>query len=465
MRYVEKGFEIVIIILFLMLGLAGCSKNTVTETMLPASEFYEKPYDIEEATVSITDSEEKEIEVEADAEEQKTEELKVEETGTVETVDSGIYTFYNEETECYLSYEERNLILSETPSDWTLSKVREEAFFVYAKDTGLVLDIDNARVAEGTTVKIWDLTGYDVQIWNFNQNENGTYSIAYSGNNQYCLGFDNGNATLQLRDEFNPMQEWKLVNITDTVPKQYLSFKSTGGVIEIQLPLDILNVISETRLQQWADDLETAYYSFYELTNFTPYDYIIVEAYKPSEHIGWVINNSNIIHIDNTFIYTDLQKMAARDCDWNFCALHEMGHMFDFGRPWNFESEMLTDLKLAYVLEQNGAAAAPSEFKATDNFYGADIIKAYDILGSDFSEEYDIFGCTKRFLEIKEDIGWEPFKQTFHYMQANEAGYAGISKEQKLENFVEILSDYGNIDVKSYFSDREWNAIVNKLNN
>ena len=156
--------------------------------------------------------------------------------------------------------------------------------------------------------------------------------------------------------------------------------------------------------------------------------------------------------------------MSARDCDWNFCALHEMGHMFDLKRPWKFEGELLTDLKVAYVLEKNGVAAAPSEFQASENFYGADIIEAYDKLGKDFSKEYNIFGCTKRFLDIKADIGWEPFKQTFHYLQENEADYAGNSKQQKFENFVEILSGYGNIDVKSYFSTEEWNVIINKTN-
>ena len=34
----------------------------------------------------------------------------------------------------------------------------------------------------------------------------------------------------------------------------------------------------------------------------------------------------------------------------------------------------------------------------------------------------------------------------------------------KFENFVEILSGYGNIDVKSYFSTEEWNVIINKTN-
>lgn len=438
----KRGYlGIITVTLLVFCNLVGCTKLASTESNISESEVYDVPLENEVTATSpsVTDTEKN-------------------------LTEPGIYTLYNEEAEGYLSYDGRNLILSATPSNWWLNKVRKEEFYVYAYDTELVLDIDNAWVKEGTTVKLWDLTGYDVQIWNFIKNHNGTYSIAYSGDNQYCLGLDDGNAVLQIRDEMNAMQEWELVDISDTIQKQYLSFESEGGIIQLQLPLDILSVVSEARLKQWANELETAYYSFYELTDFAPYDYIIVEAYKPSEHTGWVIDNSNIIHIDKEFIYMDLEKMAARDCDWNFCALHEMGHMFDFGRPWNFESEMLTDLKLAYVLEKNGAAAAPSEFKASDNFYGADIINAYDILSLDFSENYNIFGCTKRFLEIKEDIGWEAFKQTFHDLQANEEAYASDSKQQKFENFVEVLSRYGNKEIKSYFSDEEWNTIIAKLN-
>ena len=382
----------------------------------------------------------------------------------IEPVDSGIYTFYNKETGCYLSHDGNSLILSSTPSYWDLKSVGKNGFNVYAYDTTVLLDIDNAYVAEGTTVKLWDNTGYDVQVWNVNGNANGTYSLLYSGDNQYCLGFDNGNAVLQIRNKSNSMQEWVVVDVTDTIPKNYLSFESEGGIIELQLPLDILDVISETRIQQWANDLETAYYSFYELTNYIPYENIIVEAYKSIEYIAYVMDYSNIIYVDCDFIYNDLEKMAARACDWNFCVLHEMGHMFDSLRPWNFESEMLTDLKLAYVLEKNNAAAAPSEFAASEYWYGIDIMGAYGLLGGDFSEQYNIYGCAERFLEIKEDIGWEPFKQTFHYLQENEADYINASRQEKFENFIDLLSQYSDVNIKGYFSDDEWNTIIGELN-
>ena len=385
------------------------------------------------------------------------------ETDEMESVKSGIYTFYNEKSASYLSFNDKTLVLSKNPSNWTINEVYKNKCNVYAEDTDTLLDIDNAYVVAGNTIKLWTNTGYDVQFWSINKNKNGTYTIVYSGDNQYCLGFTDGKAQLQLRDKNNPMQEWKLVDASASAKMKYRTYMSKNGIIELRLQENITDVISETRLQQWANELETAYYTFRDLTNYTPYEHIIVQAYKKEKYIGYVISNSNIIHMDKDFTRTDLGKMALRDSDWNFCALHEMGHMFDMNQPWNFEAEVMTDLKVAYVLEKNKVAAAPSEFPASEYFYGADIIKAYDRLGNDFSQKYNIYGIAKRFVEIKEDIGWEAFEKTFHDLKANEASYANVSNQKKFETFVDKLSFYGNKDVKSYFTKKEWNVIINEI--
>lgn len=377
-------------------------------------------------------------------------------------VDSGVYTFYNEAAGCYLSYDGNRLVLNENPAEWML-KAALSGYHVYANGTELMLDIDNAYVAVGTEVKMWQYTGYDVQIWNISRNANGTYSILYSGDNRYCLGFAGESSMLQMRDEKNKMQEWIITDIGNAIPKEYLSFHSKNHIIELQLPLDILNTISEERLQQWANELERAYDSYYELTSFIPYKNIIVEAYKESEYegyAGWVFDHSNIIHVDKSFLYEDLERMAAREQDWNFCVLHEMGHMFDCDRPWNFEPETMTDLKLAYVMEKNNAAAAPAQFPASTIFYGADIKDAYKTLSADFSKQYDVFGCVTRLLQIKDEIGWDVFKQVFYELQKNEANYIGISRQEKFELFIERLSYYSSKDIKAYFSADEWNTIL-----
>lgn len=245
--------------------------------------------------------------------------------------------------------------------------------------------------------------------------------------------------------------------------KKYYSYKSDGGIIELQLPMNITTVITPIRLQQWANDLEKAYHTFAELTNYRPYKTIIVEAYKPATYWGYVIEGSNIIHIDCHFLYQDLKKMAKRKNDWNFCVLHEMGHIFDFYRSWCFEPEMMTDLKVAYVLEMNGAAAAPSEFAETECFYGMDIMRAYDKLGTDLSSSYNVFGCVHRFLQIEAEIGWGAFKKVFHYLQKNNDKYMKLSKREKFENFIYALTLYSKKDIKSYFTPNEWETITNQL--
>ena len=379
----------------------------------------------------------------------------------------GVYTFYNKTLGYYLSYNGNTLTLSNSPAKWKLTPYANNAFYVYANGTNLLFDIDNAVVRDGTTIKLWERTGYNVQMWYVSPNTNGTFSFLSYANDNFCLGYNyaNGKIILQNRNTSNKTQEWELVKVED-VKKDYLTYTSTGGIIELQLPLNIHSYISKAKLLEWANNLETAYYTFYELTNFKPYDKIYVDAYHRQEYIAYVYDGVNVIYIDSNFLYEDLTKMSKRSVDWNFCALHEMGHMFDWDRPWTFEAELMTDLKVAYVLERNNAAAAPSEFNANTVFYGSNIINAYNTLGSSFSSTYDIYGCAKRFLDIKNDIGWEPFKKAFHTMQNNYNSYNTSSNEAKLNNLIYLLAANSGKSVsyiKSYFTTAEWNTILREI--
>lgn len=380
-------------------------------------------------------------------------------------INKGTYTFKNKQENKYLSFKDRTLILSDTSANWILEHAGT-GFYVYADGTELLLDIDNAYMASGTTIKIWENTGYRVQMWKVVSNPNGTCSFISCEDEKYCLGFENGKAVLQLRDSNNSAQEWYAAETVDVTPKNYVEYISNQGVIELRLPLNITEVISDSRLKKWVNDLEKAYFTFEDLTGYKPYEVVIIKAYEPitkyENVLGYVLDGVNIIHIDGNFIRGDLSKMTKRTNDWNFCVLHEMGHMFDSKRPWNFESELFTDMKISYVLEQNGAGAELSEFGDGDVRYGKDIMKSYKLLSGNLAEEYEIFACCYKFMQIKEEIGWEPFKSTFHKLQKDEAKYRNITKREKLDLFVNTLSQYGGKDIKAYFTDAEWQSIVEK---
>ena len=249
----------------------------------------------------------------------------------------GTYSFYNRAAGRYLSYQDRTLTLQNRPTAWDLQSAGTGDMRVIAHSTELMLDIHNAWVTEGNTVKLWEDTGYNVQIWTVEANANGSFSFLHSADKRYCLGFRGENAQLQLRRVNDPMQEFEAADMSGTVTWEFIRIFSKNGVVELQMPSDIIRVVSENRLQLMADRLEIAYGKFAELTAHTPFRDIIVEAYRPGEYLGWVFPGSNIIHIQRDFVYEDMAKLQSRPDDWNFCALHEMGHMFDFDKPWNFE--------------------------------------------------------------------------------------------------------------------------------
>ena len=138
--------------------------------------------------------------------------------------------------------------------------------------------------------------------------------------------------------------------------------------------------------------------------------------------------------------------------------------MFDFNRPWNFEAEAMTDIKISYVLEQNNAGAELSSTGNESVRYGKDIMKSYKQMQGDLSVEYDVFACAYKFLQIKEQIGWEPIKQAFHKLQSEEALYTQASQTQKFEAFIDAISYYSNKNIKEYFTKAEWNSIMAELN-
>ena len=380
------------------------------------------------------------------------------------TVSQGFYHFYNAYAKCYLSASGKKVVLSQTPTLWNLQDSGQGGFYVYANESSLLLDIDNAYVAQGTTVKLWTETGYDVQIWTVSPNRDGTVSFLYCKDHRYCLGFSGQNPVLQIRNPSDPMQKWRANALNGR--NSAFRMESRGGTVSLTLPTDIEGVISAERLKQWANHLETAYKSYGELVGFFPFQSITVKAEKivpdPS-YAGWVYPNCNVIHITEEQVRKDLEQMTRRRCDWNFCALHEMSHLFDFYMPWCFEGEMMADLKLAYVLEKNNAAAALGPTYDSDVYYGADIAIAYEKMSRDFSQSYDIFGCTKRFLDFQKQVGWEPFRQSFHYLYANRSQYGNISNTEKFYLFVKTLSTFSRRDAASIFTNQEWNAILNTL--
>lgn len=294
----------------------------------------------------------------------------------------------------------------------------------------------------------------------------GSYILRCESNEKFALSSKDGQIALALVSEGGDHLKWKFEALTEGCDR-YKEWRSEGGIITVRMGPDILTKarLTSERLQEWANQMEKTYYSYIELTGFTPYQHIIFKAYEAEEYPGYVMGDYMVISADMQFMYTDLGKMAQRDklgvTDWNFLMLHEMGHMFDWGRQWDFEGEALTDIKVGYVLYDNpGAVAAPSEFGYKDYFDADTLADCYNSVcgNKKMNGTYDIFRTAAIFNEIGKMDNWETMKKTFHWFE--ESGWKAKDNTEMLEKFVEKLSEFSGKDVRAMINDKEWETMI-----
>ena len=355
-------------------------------------------------------------------------------------------------------------------------------YIVWMKDQNLynLCPPSNYRISTGNEILMYykktvssNLSYYNDMAdgfkWHIDKNADGTYSFISHIDTSYCLSYKDGKFVAEKLKDATGVTSFNL-DLKERGTKVFKEYISSKGNITLRLPIDIerRSGLTDERAQKWANDLNIAFDKFVELTSYPVYDNIVVKAYENCGHIGYVYTNCkyNVISIQKNFAYRDLEKMVIRDKeaagDWNFCAMHEMGHIFDSQTGWYFETEMMTDLKLAYCIEQGGGTVAPSEFAAETYFSFDNIMDCYAELGGNMNESktYGAYQAAYVMLRVQKTIGWEPFKQTYKWFIENNVNPSG--NYNKFIQFIDKLTEYSGKDVKKLFTTNEWNTFCEK---
>ncbi len=336
------------------------------------------------------------------------------------------------------------------------------------------------------------------QGWYIRDNGNGTYKIVSAGNPKFSLSCKNGKFSMQL-DETNEttftITEVENKNI-GTKYSQYVSQKKN---IIVRLPADVVDQVYERvksgyqgkeseeslkgriadRMQLFAESVQKIYDSYIDLTAYVPYPRIIVYAYEHQDVMAGVVGGDNNIYVNVDWYVDDMEKMWKRwedgKEDYNFCILHEMGHMFDWNRGWTFESEMQADLKATYVLyshkdDKYGAWAAPAEYPwnsvwnietiDTKGYNGLSGSMSYRKTGDKVTYQYNIYRCAEMYTayikhcEATDGLkGFEAMKQTFHWFQENGYTSSSFTGAEKIKTFNEKLTEYTGMDIDKFMTE------------
>lgn len=334
--------------------------------------------------------------------------------------------------------------------------------------------------------------------WYFEPNEDGTFKMALidtvdpkaSNAWKYYAYYDADSGKIRIaRDTEGKSTDFR-IELVERGTGQFNQYISYGGRITVRLPKAAKTDagLTDRRAAKWANDLEKAYWYFNDLTNYIPYENIIVKAYADCDYMAYVVSGYNAITVSYSdretdygpkklWFVEDLGEMVARGeeaNDWNFGVLHEMGHMFDKDRGWKFETECETDFKLAYCLYRGGASAAPSEMSVSDVFTYDNIEVCYKRLGGNFSRtcSYSAYGAAYKLMVMQKGIGWEPIYRAFHWYSENEALPASertaipTNNYGKFQLFIDKVAEYSGVDVQNvYFSDIDWAVFMHEYKN
>ena len=337
----------------------------------------------------------------------------------------------------------------------------------------------------------------NTQSWMIKKNEDGlTYKIVCGQIPNFALKLKDGVATLEVLAESS---DFSITEI-EFVSEKYSQWISEKGNLTVRLPIDVVDQIYKRlykttnykdesaeslkgriydRMQLFAESAQKCYDSLIDLTGFTPYEHIVIYAFEHQGVMAGVVGADPNIYVNVDWYVDDMTKMMqrwddtkGRKEDYNFCILHEMGHMFDWGRGWNFESEMQTDFKASYVLyshrnDEFGAWAAPAEYGANEVFNidtldtgaykGLSSNMRYEVTDETITYTYSIYRSAQmytayiKYCEETDGLrGFEAMKEMFHWFQDQGLTVSSNSRIKRFVLFNQKLEEFTGKSVAEY---------------
>lgn len=338
--------------------------------------------------------------------------------------------------------------------------------------------LDSAFAVSGSNLRIADLAyRNNSQLWSLKDHGDGTYSIISKTSSTRVLALSKESGKLELKNinskDHDTRVKLELVSEGCKVWDQYIS---QGENIIIRVKKNIYNtaMISKQRIAKLANDMQTLYETYQDLTGFTPYESIVIQIFQEEKYFAYVVGGWNIISFNYNNAMEDLKKMSFRETkenanDWSFCLMHEMGHMFDLNRGWRFDGESATNIKVAYALWANldkKAVAAQSGYGYKNYFDGNTISETWKsetpirlgdgkTLGEKVTRTCYIFSTY-----ALNEIGWEAFRKSYREINALDKQPTDVNERLKL--FTDTLAKHGGKHIKEYIGETEWNALVEK---
>ncbi|MEK6968570.1 MAG: M60 family metallopeptidase [Nanoarchaeota archaeon] len=233
-----------------------------------------------------------------------------------------------------------------------------------------------------------------------------------------------------------------------------------GTHIHFFLEPQELASITDANMKQWVSNLDQVYNAYVDLVGGSPFNGQSIGIMSVARYPGGWAVSGNPIQWFNIYINEELARVNTGD--WSFGIMHEISHDFDLGGGiWNFDAEFWANTKMYYAVEMlNAKVNMGKDYTGSElkNYYKTDAGASWDktlALGV-FSGD----GLTYKFIQIRDQIGWDSYKQTFRYFQSLSPSQVPTTRLGKFNLFLDKLTEYSGFDVRTLFTQTEMDAIT-----
>lgn len=251
--------------------------------------------------------------------------------------------------------------------------------------------------------------------------------------------------------------------------------RTDGTYVYVNMESADKSLATTSNFSTWLNRLDQSYLALQELTGNTPYNggKIGIESERDldedwlDEYNYWEVTyawSGNPVTFYQPFLKSTMRRLSSGD--WSNVAIHELSHDFDKD-TWEFDAEVLADFKTYYVVETLGAKVYPVD---AEKYYTGSAFANYfkndhylDSYSNNFSYGYYTSkGLVWLLINIKNTIGWQPFIDTFHYL--NDLPETNRSHIDTFNLFMTKLKEYSDYDVLSKLTSNDKAVIGDAFN-
>jgi hypothetical protein len=252
----------------------------------------------------------------------------------------------------------------------------------------------------------------------------------------------------------------------DVVIERIPKYIQEGDHIKLILDRDDVSGVKPQTIKSWVRNLDHAYEKYAELMGLYPYSQETISIASVNTYPGgWAVAGNPILWY-KPYINQELKDIQNTG-SWSFGIMHELAHDFvgdNTNHSWIWNEEMFANLRMFYVVEELNAPILISRLyigSELANFYKTDGGDSYEKwIGQGIPKGHD--GLMYTLIRIKDQVGWQPFKDTYEDLNASAVNPA--TGWEKFNLFLDKLTQYSGQDVRLTYPAGELDVIRQLFN-